>query len=429
MQQTVPRLTTALTGELHSLEKHLLIAQTQIELWFRQAWQDLPLPITSSVDIRNGGFKVAPVDTNLFPAGFNNLNRAFLPLCIQAAQSTLERFHGKCLRILLVPEDHTRNEFYLESLALIEEILAKAGYEVRLGSLRQDLTQPKTITLASGRELRFEPIIRIDNRLQVGDFSPCLIMLNNDLSEGLPALFEGITQTVSPPPSLGWYSRFKSGHFSHYDRVVTDFSQQFDLDPWLINPLFDACDDVDIARRQGEDDLADHAATLFQRIQAKYDDYEIDRKPFVVVKADSGSYGMGVMMITDPSELKQLNRKQRQRMATTKGGRKIDRVLLQEGVYSIETWGSQQAVAEPVVYLIGHHVVGGFYRVHKARGVDENLNAPGMQFEPLAFMEPCNNPDANAEPDATANRFYIYGVIARLAMLAAAREIQEVIQS
>ena len=50
-----------------------------------------------------------------------------------------------------------------------------------------------------------------------------------------------------------------------------------------------------------------------------------------------------------------------------------------------------------------------------------------MHFEPLAFANPLNLPDQNREPDAEPNRFYAYGVIARLAMLAAAREIHQVI--
>ena len=46
------------------------------------------------------------------------------------------------------------------------------------------------------------------------------------------------------------------------------------------------------------------------------------------------------------------------------------------------------AIAEPVVYMIDRYVVGGFYRVNTERGTDENLNAPGMHFEPLAFETP-----------------------------------------
>ena len=73
--------------------------------------------------------------------------------------------------------------------------------------------------------------------------------------------------------------------------------------------------------------------------------------------------------------------------------------------------------------MIDHYVVGGFYRVHTERGKDENLNAPGMQFAPLAFAAPCSSPDPD-DPDCPPNRFYAYGVIARLALLAAAIELE-----
>jgi glutamate--cysteine ligase len=46
-----------------------------------------------------------------------------------------------------------------------------------------------------------------------------------------------------------------------------------------------------------------------------------------------------------------------------------------------------------------------------------------MEFQPLAFAGSCSHPDLSQEPDAEPNRFYAYGVIARLALLAAAREI------
>ena len=112
-------------------------------------------------------------------------------------------------------------------------------------------------------------------------------------------------------------------------------------------------------------------------------------------------------------------------MSTTKGGQPVHRVIIQEGVYTFETIGPEHAVAEPVVYLWGSCVVGGFYRVHKDRGADENLNAPGMHFEPLAFAQTCNEPCARYEPDACQNRFYTYGIVAQLSMLAAAREMKD----
>ena len=82
----VPHLTTALTGPLLELERRFLDSSTQIEQWLRAQWQEHTPPFYSSCDLRNSGFKLAPVDTNLFPGGFNNLNAAFLPLCVHVKE-------------------------------------------------------------------------------------------------------------------------------------------------------------------------------------------------------------------------------------------------------------------------------------------------------------------------------------------------------
>ena len=73
--------------------------------------------------------------------------------------------------------------------------------------------------------------------------------------------------------------------------------------------------------------------------------------------------------------------------------------------------------------MIDHFVVGGFYRVNNGRGTDQNLNAPGSYFVPLEFEAPCYSPDPD-DPGCPPNRFYAYGVIARLSLLAAAIELE-----
>ena len=420
---TVPHLTTALTGPLLHLESRLLHAQVAIEGWFREQFRATPAPVYCSVDLRNAGFKLAPVDTNLFPAGFNNLGERFLPLCVQAMQVALERVCPRTSRVLLVPESHTRNLFYLENVAALRRILEAAGYAVRIGSLLPDLTEPQVVDLPSGASLRLEPLRRQGNRVGVADFDPCFVLLNNDLSAGRPAILEGIEQAIVPPMALGWDQRRKSEHFRHYHAVAREFGARIDLDPWLIDPFFRQCGQVDFLAREGEDCLAANVEVLLESIRLKYREYGIDREPFVIVKADSGSYGMGVMTARSVDDVRDLNRKERKRMAASKDSQAVTQVIMQEGVYTFETVGEPPAVAEPVVYMIDQHVVGGFYRVHTGRGADENLNAPGMHFEPLAFVEPCNTPDCAKAPDAAPNRFYAYGVVARLALLAAAREM------
>ncbi|MDO8313224.1 MAG: glutamate--cysteine ligase [Sideroxyarcus sp.] len=420
----VPHLTTALTGPLQKLEQAILSELPTIERWFRTQWLEHTVPFYASVDLRNSGFKLAPVDTNLFPGGFNNLNPDFWPLCVQAAQSAIEKICPEARGVLLIPENHTRNQFYLQNVAQLAQILRHAGLKVRIGSLLPEITQSTSLLLPNGGSLTLEPIQRKGNRLGMADgFDPCVVLLNNDLSAGVPDILKNLEQNVLPPPEAGWTTRRKSQHFAAYDRVADEFAKLLDIDPWLINPYFAVCGEVDFQARTGEECLAAQVDAVLQKIRAKYAEYGVKDDPFVIVKADAGTYGMGIMTVKDASEMRDLNRKQRNKMAVVKEGLQVSDVLVQEGVYTFEN--INEAVAEPVVYMVDHFVVGGFYRVHTGRGVNENLNAPGMHFVPLAFESCCTLPNPDCAPDDTPNRFYAYGVVARLALLAASIELEK----
>ena len=158
--EIVPHLTTALTGPLNIIESVILDRQSRIESWFRSQWRKTPAPLYASVDLRNAGYKIAPVDTNLFPAGFNNLNPVFESLCIQAVQSALERLDRPVDRVLIIPENHTRNMHYLENLAILQGTFEKAGFETRVGSLLQGLDEEMQIDLDSGSSVCLEPLRR-----------------------------------------------------------------------------------------------------------------------------------------------------------------------------------------------------------------------------------------------------------------------------
>jgi glutamate--cysteine ligase len=425
----VPHLTTALTGPLQKIETHLLQNQAGIERWFRSQWLKTPAPFYCSVDLRNAGFKLAPVDTNLFPAGFNNLNPSFQSLAVQAVQAALERICPSAGGVLVIPENHTRNLFYFESLATLVEILTMAGLRVRLGSMLPDLNEPRTVELPSGRRLTLEPLVRRADKITVTDFDPCFVLLNNDLSGGLPPVLQSLEQPVAPPLSLGWWKRRKSNHFTHYHRIAAEFADLIKIDPWLIDPIFRKCGKIDFQKRTGEECLVNYVEEVLAATRLKYRENGIDQEPFAIVKADAGTYGMAIMTVKSADDVRALNRKQRTKMAHAKEGQAVTDIMVQEGVYTFETWGAKNAVAEPVVYMIDHFVIGGFYRVHTERRTDENLNAPGMQFEPLAFADTCSYPDPQQAPDANPNRFYAYGVMARLALLAAARESKEAAQA
>ena len=420
----VPHLVTALTGPINELEQRILESMPAIERWFRLEWMEHTPPIYTSVDLRNAGFKLAPVDTNLYPGGWNNLTTEMLPLAVQAGMAAIEKICPEAKNLLLIPENHTRNTFYLSNVVQLQRIFGQAGLNVRLGTLNPEITEPTEVQLPNGESVLLEPLVRTKHRLGLKNFDPCTILVNNDLSAGTPEVLKNLNeQFLLPPLHAGWSIRRKSTHFEAYEEVAKRFAKMLGMDHWLINPMFERCGEVNFADGTGMDCLRTHTESLLNRIKRKYKDYGINEKPFVVVKADNGTYGMGIMTVRDVSDLDALNRKSRNKMNVIKDGQTVSDVIIQEGVLTHER--INETVAEPVVYMLDRYVVGGFYRVHAERGVDDNLNAPGASFVPLAFEQSAHLPEPGAKPGVSApNRFYMYGVVARLAMLAASYEME-----
>ncbi len=416
----VPHLITALTGPINELEQRILESLPAIERWFRLEWMEHTPPFYTAVDVRNAGFKLAPVDTTLFPTGFNNLTVEMLPLAVQAAMAAIEKICPEAKNLLLIPGRQTRSTFYLANLQRLMQIFHQAGLNVRLGTLDPDITQPTELALPDGSALTLEPLLRTRGRLGLKDFDPCTILLNNDLAAGVPPVLENLhEQYLLPPLHAGGVTRRRSNHLRAYEEVAKKFAKLLGMDPWLINPMYTRCGEIDFAAAGGRETLMAATEALLGKIRRKYKEYGIQEKPFVIVKADAEASGMGVMTVRDTKDLADLGRCTR--------GLPADRpraeVLLQEGVPTFER--VNDAVAEPVVTMIDRYVVGGYYRVNAGRGIDEALDAPGASYVPLAFAESNQLPRPGAKPGASApNRFYMYGVIARLAMVAASYEIE-----
>jgi len=419
----VPHLITALNGPINELEQRILDSTPAIERWFRLEWMEHTPPFYSSVDLRNAGFKLAPVDTNLFPGGWNHLTRQMMPLAVQAAMAAIEKICPEARNLLLIPENHGDPD-YLENVAQLARIFHTAGLNVRVGSVDPEIKDVTTLKLASGEELRLEPVVRNGGRLATRHFDPCTILLNNDLSHGAPGILEDLhEQYLLPPLHAGWSVRRKSRHFQSYEEVSKRFGKMLGIDPWLVNPLFQSSGDVDFAHGTGMEELTHNVDALLTRVRRKYKEYGINEKAFAVVKTDNGTDGLGVMTVHDARDLESLSERAREKMNASKDGRPSHEVIVQEGVPTYERMGN--VTAEPVVYMMDRYVVGGFYRVNRERGSDENLNSPGAGVVPLDFDDTALVTPPGAKGTAeTPNRFYMYGVIGRLAMLAASYELE-----
>ena len=419
----VPHLITALNGPINELEQRVLDSTPAIERWFRLEWMEHTPPFYGAVDIRNAGFKLAPVDTNLFPGGWNNLTPEMLPLAVQAAMAAIEKICPEARNLLVVPEGHTRNTFYLANVLQLKRIFHQAGLNVRFGSLSPDIKEPTTLALPTGEQITIEPLIRNDKRLGLKDFDPCTILLNNGLSAGVPGILEDLhEQFLLPPLHASGSVRRKSQHFQAYEEVAKRFAKLLGVDPWLINPMYSTCGELNMEER-GLEGVRAQVDALLTKIRRKYKEYGINEKPFVVLKSDDGSPGMGIMTVRDLKDLDQLTHKMSALAYNAQEGQAAPELIIQEGVLTHER--VNDAVAEPVVYMMDRYVVGGFYRVHAERGVDENLNAPGASYVPLAFADSGRLPQPGEKPGSSSpNRFYMYGVIGRLALLAASYELE-----
>jgi glutamate--cysteine ligase len=412
----VPHLITALTGPINELEQRVLDSMPAIERWFRLEWMEHTPPFYSSVDIRNAGFKLAPVDTNLYPGGWHNLTPEMLPLAVQAAMAAIEKICPEAKNLLLIPENNNLNTFYLSNLAQLRRIFHMAGLNVRIGSISPEIKRDTTIDLPDGDSVTLEPVQRNQGRLGLKHFDPCTILLNNGLSAGVPGILEDLhEQYLLPPLHASACVWRKSRHLRSYEEVSKRFGKLLGVDPWLINPMFSPCGPLDLAQEAGIEGLRSQVDALLTKIRRKYKEYGIPEKPFVLVKEDQATGRGSSLTVRDVKALDAL--------VQPDGGLSASELIVQEGVLTCERM--QAAVAEPVVYMMDRYVVGGFYRIHAGRGVDEDLSVAGSSFVPLAFEHSTHLPQAGIKPGASApNRFYMYGVIARLAMLAASYELE-----
>lgn len=394
---------------LVDIYEHLYPRADAVEQWLGRQFEITPPPFYSSVDVRASAYKVAPVDTNLFPAGFNNLCEQDHDDVIEAIRGYFDRYHQGTQCVGIIPEMHTRNEGYKQHLSTLVALLQEVGVEVILGTWQQDF-----LDQWQGRE-PMELLSADKDGICFGERMPDVILLNNDLSEGSPSfLIEN--QRVIPSGKLGWTHRLKSHHFSYYFQVVEDFCAQFSVQSSHLMALMLRAHGIDFGNKLSLDRLKGDVELLFSKMAHEYQQYQVDQPPFCFIKSNAGTYGLGVFRCDGVESIDQMNRKVRGNMNRGKGGATHQDFILQEGIPTVITHTESQSPAESVYYLIGAEIVGQFYRFHTGKSGQDSLNAKGMGFIPRC----------KKMADIPVYGF-LQALVARLANLAASREMAEVL--
>lgn len=376
--------------------------------------KDLPIPFYSSVDVRESKFKYAPVDHNMYPAGFNNLCQADFKEAHLATVEALFKLSRDAKVIGIFPESHTKNLMYLDHLVTLEKLIQDAGYTVRFLSFDEKLFSENENCLDlvsnSGKSLTFCRAVIQDGDIYVLGQKIDLVICNNDQSNPWPIDWNTVKTIISPTPKIGWFKRQKNTHFTYYQKVANEFCEHFKINPDLIQAKFKAVDDVDFEAKNGLDKLGFAVDSLLS---------ELAPGSKVFVKASQGTYGMGISVVSSGDEIINMNRKTRNKMDVGKNSIKFTSLLVQEGVETIIKYDDKPA--EITIYLIDGKSIGGFMRINGEKDSIGNLNSRGMIFKKLCMGDVKNEAHDHTTKEA------IYSVIARLSTIAAAHEIKEVL--
>lgn len=404
---------------LKSLLSQFVDKKPEIEAWIESKRKEYSPIVYSSCDIRNSGFKVTTVDTNIFPAGWNNLCSSYQKKASELFKEYFESIQAKC--VLVVAEEHTRNLFYFSNLKNLETILIGAGLTVFIGTPNPEVTEKTVFTTADNEELTVYPVKRNGDEIYIEDHRVCTILFNNDFSDGIPEIFNGITQRVMPNPELGWHRRRKSEHFRVYNNLVDEFAELVGFDSWHLKSEFSVIEGIDINNEADRAKLAEATDELLDSIRTNYEKRKIDKEPVVFIKNDAGTYGMGVISVKSGQEVIDLNRKNRNKLAVGKENVPIENFIIQEGVPTTDK--VKGFTAEPVMYLVGAKATGGFFRVNEEKGDNENLNSTGMKFVKLCFEEVLGYENSSLEEGCNLECLdKMYKLVAVLASLAASEE-------
>lgn len=408
---------------LRRLNAKISSKRRKLNSWFNRQTENVLIPLYTSVDVRVSNNKIVPVDTNVFPAGFNNLSELFKSRASKLFKDYFKRKYPRAENILIVPELHTRNFHYWENILVLRSILENIGYKVDVGIVSDEFNRDQMSFKASnGKEIGVHKVMKKGHKVFTSNIKPDLLLINNDFSERCPKILRDIVQPVEPPVEIGWHTRKKSLHFEFYNKLASKVAEMIGIDPWTITIETTSLKGINFDVREDREKVAAVADSVLDRMRDDYGARRIDHEPYLFVKSDSGTYGMAVMNVSSGDEIRTLNSDKRKRMRINKGGNPVRNIVIQEGVPTALRLESD-ITAEPVFYLVEAKVAGGFLRLNEGKNEFENLNTRGMKFAQMCCLD-----DHPAKADEKLLCGPTYELVSCIASLAAGYEIDKILK-
>jgi glutamate--cysteine ligase len=398
------------------LHKVFLEKEDIISEWFSGKIASGDYPFYCSFDIRESDHKLAPVDANMFPAGFNNICQADREAMGELLEKCAEFKKLNLNTIAVFCEEHTNNPYYWDNVKSLIDLFEGQGFKAFAILPNQDL-DINEIETASGFKVTIHKIKLNDGETFLTDGTKLdFILSNNDFSSAFDSWISEVKTPSLPPLYMGWHKRRKHSFFEIYNDLVNEFAEIIDIDPMSLRVETEKFNEFNIEDKESLSVLSKKVSDMKDDLIAKYNDRGFKDEPYFFVKNSYGTYGLGVVEVKKPEDILSWNYKSRKKMKATKGGGHVSSVIIQEGIPT--TLSYEGAPGEAVIYLLGCGLAGGFIRTNKRKGDLDSLNAPGAVFQRMCFSDL----EFQRENKLLEN---VYGTIARIGALALGLEMQK----
>jgi len=404
-----------------SIKKHSYEASG----WFENHAKKIPVPFLSAVTIKDSGFKLSVSDFQLFPSGLNHLSSSDLSKAPKLAKKYFKRFHedlGKFKKILVLASTQHPNSLFYDHLDALIKLLKKSEMRVVVGTI-ENTSSPFEAKTSTKKSIQIFPTHVENYHLVTNNFKPEFVLVVDRFAPEDLAKLVNIAQPVTPHRRALVHKKNKlSEHMTTYNSLATEFADMVGIDPWLITTPFALETHVNFDERSGVEKVAQATQDLLIVLSEKYHKYTINQSPLIQVRNNSGTYGMGRLLVRSPKELSKLYLKKRKKRTAPKGQSVINDVIVQEDIPAKPLF--DKFVGETVIYLIGNEILGGFIKSYETLIPTKSLKKARTQlFQPIKFSSGGSHLKLKSKVDK--NMGLLYQSVSRLGALAISYDIDK----
>ena len=360
----------------------------EISGWFEKHQKRIPVPLLSTVIIKDSGFKTSLSNLSFFPSGLNYLSKADLRNAPILVKKYFKKYYSdipKLKKILLLASTTHTNPFYYEHLHALAQVLKKSSFSVEVATL-EPLEKPVSIKTPSKTILKITSAALEGRRLVAQKFNPDFILLTDYFRADLMTQLSHIEQSMNPSYRVISKTLKKSDHLNILNSLAKDFSDMVGMDPWLLTTQYNVAPHVNFDERSGVEKIAQCATEILTQLEQKYTQYHINKTPAVQITNNSGTFGMGMITIKSIKELSELYHKKKSKKISSKGQSVMNDVLIQEDVPLQSLFKNMPG--EVVVYLIGNEIAGGYIKTYTSDKISKNISAAReLLFKPLTLTK------------------------------------------